>query len=63
MKLSSSFALTFSKQDTAIAKRHLMALDPNHKLHVDAISETFQHKIFYVFEKNGYGFQSKSNER
>lgn len=38
MKFSSSEALTFSKLDTVKASRHLMALDPSHRLHVDAIS-------------------------
>lgn len=39
MKFTSSLALTFSKQDTVTASKHLIALEPNHRLHVDAISK------------------------
>lgn len=48
MKIPSSLASTFSKQDTVKARRHLMALDPSHKLHVDAISAKI---TFYQFNR------------
>lgn len=51
MKFSSSLALTFSKQDTVTASKHLIALEPNQRLHVDAISAgkeilNFKHSFF-----------------
>lgn len=45
-KFSSSLVLTFSKQDTVKANKHRMALDPNQRLHVDAISVISKKRVF-----------------